>query len=320
MHCGQSLLAEQNDVADVFRPYGAVYRDQHKLTLTQYRVMSAIESCRTPAFGYHLDQCNDCGHIEKIFVLHTWGQTLWPHPHIHFIVPGGALTKDNQWVEPLFRDRFLFPVRALSKVFRGKFIEGLKSAYQKGDLKFPTEDINLTCPKEFDRWLDGLVSKKWVLYCKRPFKDARQVLRYIGRYTHRVAISNNRIFKTNIGVVGFQYKDYKSFKSGSSLRKTMVLTATEFVRRFLWHMLPSGFYKIRHYGFLANGCRIAVIRRIKSLLNANEEVIEEKSIYQQLCSKCKTGVLSTVCTLLRVKDRFKLIGRIPKIQFQFDSS
>lgn len=261
------------------------------------------------------------GEIGFFGILHTWGQTLWPHPHIHFIVPGGALTKDNQWKEAPQRGKFLFPVRALSKVFRGKFIEGLKKAHRQHKLSFSPEDNNLTCPITFNKWLDKLVSKNWVVYCKRPFKDAEQVIKYIGRYTHRVAISDQRIIEEKNGTVKFRYKDYKSIKSGSDLSKTMELTASEFLRRFLWHVLPKGFHKIRHYGFLSNGRRIANINRIKSLIAVCDDTdgIAENN-YQPICPNCKTGFFSRIFSLYRFGSRIKIIDNIRINHLRFDSS
>lgn len=228
------------------------------------------------------------GEIGFYGVLHTWGQTMWQHLHVHFIVPGGALTKDGRWVEPRYRSKFLFPVHALSKVFRGKFIEGLKTAYSQGDLSCPVQGEYLANGKEFERWLDRLVSRNWVVYCKPPFGDAAEVVRYIGRYTHRVAISNSRIIDIQDGQVQFKYKDYTENRIAW---KTMQLNAQEFIRRFLWHVLPAGFHKVRHYGFLANGRCKSSISLIKNLLQCTAGKNIGVDDWRMDCPQCGIGKL-----------------------------
>ena len=141
-------------------------------------------------------------------ILHTWSQTLWPHVHLHFIVTAGGLTDVGKWVEPKYKGRFLFPVKALSKVFRGKFIEGLKDAYYAGDLVLP-DNLKIKDDDEFEQWINLLVSKNWVVNSKLPFSGPEEVVRYIGRYTHRIAISNHRIISIADGQICFSYKDNK---------------------------------------------------------------------------------------------------------------
>jgi hypothetical protein len=230
------------------------------------------------------------GEIGFFGVLHTWGQTLWPHPHIHFIVPGGALTKDGRWIAPPYRGKFLFPVQALSKVFKGKFIEGLKDAQTNGNLVPPPEMPQMDQQVEFEKWLDHLASRKWVVYCKSPLKNAEEVVRYIGRYTHRVAISNSRILDVKEDQVVFKYKDYKTNRT---TWKSMRLDIQEFVRRFLWHVLPSGFHKIRHFGYLANGRRKASIALIKCLLDVatDQDKHHEIDDLRKPCPECEEGAL-----------------------------
>jgi hypothetical protein len=242
------------------------------------------------------------GEIGFFGVLHTWGQTLWQHPHVHFIVAGGALTKAGRWVEPRYRSKFLFPVRALSQVFRGKFVEGLKRAYCGAGLCIPKDLEYLNCEDGFEKWIDKLVSRNWVVYCKRPFSGAEQVVRYIGRYTHRVAISNDRIIDIKDGRVEFGYKDYKS---GHKQWKTMHLTASEFIRRFLCHVLPTGFHKIRHYGFLANGRCKACIARIRALLccDGSNQAPANEPIGSVRCPECEEGILIPMI----IKTRFATI-------------
>jgi hypothetical protein len=207
-------------------------------------------------------------------------------------VPGGALTKDGQWVSPRYRGKFLFPVHALSKVFRGKFIEGLKNAYYSDQLTIPAHLTHLAKAKSFESWVSQLAARNWVVYCKPPFGSADQVIRYIGRYTHRVAISNRRIDAIDEDGVLFKYKDYRKNRKK---QRQMRLQASEFIRRFLWHVLPSGFHKIRHYGFLANGCRKACITVIFSLLQkeCNDSQKTTAPEFGIKCPICNSGKLRT---------------------------
>lgn len=231
------------------------------------------------------------GEIGFYGVLHTWGQTLWAHPHLHFLVPGGALTEDNRWITAPWRGKFLFPVHALSKVFKGKFIEGLKDTHAQGSLSLPAELQSLREADGFEQWLSKLACGKWVVFCKSPLQNAEQVIRYIGRYTHRVAISNSRILDVKGGEVAFTYRDYKTSRTAS---KIMRLAVQEFIRRFLWHVLPSGFHKIRHFGFLANGRRKVFIPLIKQQLNvtsANNKDAERQDEGRLPCPVCKEGSL-----------------------------
>lgn len=236
-------------------------------------------------------------------VLHTWGQTLWLHPHVHFIVPGGALTADGRWVRPRYGGKFLFPVRALSKVFRGKFIEGLKQAYYAGQLVIPDNLAHLAEAGSFENWVNQLAARNWVVYCKPPFGSADQVIRYIGRYTHRVAISNRRIEAIEEDGVFFRYKDYHENRKK---QRQMRLQASEFIRRFLWHVLPNGYHKIRHYGFLANGCRKACVALIHSLLQNDHRTGQEKPApeFGIKCPACDFGRLRTRMIIDRVGRRF----------------
>jgi len=244
------------------------------------------------------------GEVGFYGILHTWGQTLWPHPHVHIIMPGGALTKDGHWVTPPHRSRFLFPVRALSKVFRGKFVAGLKQAHCRQDLTLP--DGHPAATHGLEPWIDHLVSRNWVVYCKAPVKHAARVLRYISRYTHRVAISNHRIINVDREQVQFCYKDYKT---DPAVRQTMTLNAASFISRFLWHVLPAGFHKIRHYGFMANGRCKERIAYIKNLLSAGDSgkttIMADNSV--PLCPRCKTGALVPLFIYSMMKRRGPII-------------
>ena len=187
------------------------------------------------------------GKIGVIAVLHTWDQTLMDHFHIHCLIPAGALSMDkSRWIAA--RDNFLFPVRALSVVYRGKMLDLLQQAFDQDRLKFVGRCEGLSDRDHFKRGVEKLREKRWVVYAKKPFSDPERVLDYLGRYTHRVAISNNRIIAIEEGKVSFQYRDRKA---KNKLRR-MTLRAEEFIRRFLLHVLPESFVRIRHYGILAN--------------------------------------------------------------------
>jgi len=189
-------------------------------------------------------------------ILHTWGQNLSYHPHIHCVIPGGGLTDDGRWVYS--RKKFFIPVKVLSKKFRGKFLALLRQA----KLEFNGSVKELGIPSNFDLFISALYRKAWVTYCKPPFGNASKVVAYLGRYTHRVAISNNRILKLENGRVTFKWRDYRDNKI-----KEMSVTAEEFIRRFLMHILPPKFSKIRHYGILASKDKATRIALCKKLTN-----------------------------------------------------
>jgi len=198
-------------------------------------------------------------------VLHTWGSALTHHPHVHGIVPGGGLALDGQrWIA--CRRGFFLPVRVLSRLFRRRFLEALQQAHGDGVLQFFGEHAMLADPHAFARWLTPLRHCEWVVYAKRPFAGPEAVLAYLSRYTHRVAISNSRLVALDERGVTFRWKDYRA--KGRTHYKTMTLPAGEFMRRFLLHVLPSGFHRIRHYGLLANGCRRASLALARQLLDA----------------------------------------------------
>ncbi len=185
--------------------------------------------------------------IAMTAVLHTWGQNLLLHPHLHCVVAAGGLSRDGtRWVKG--NERYLLPVKVLGKLFRGKFLAMLQQARDDGELDFNGSTADLADPAVWARLRDGLYSKSWVVYAKPPFGGPEQVFRYLGRYTHRVAISNHRIQNIADGRVIFSIKDYKD----SAKNKTMSLAGGEFLRRFLLHVLPKGFVRIRHYGLYAS--------------------------------------------------------------------
>ena len=180
-------------------------------------------------------------------ILHTWGQKLLFHPHLHCVVTGGGLTNDgSRWI--VGRQGYFLPVKVLGRLFRGKFLAGLKQAYRDGQLQMHGALATLVEPQVFGRWLDPCYRKDWVVYAKRPFGGATQVFRYLGRYSHRVAISNGRLVSMDAGQVRFRYKDY----ADGHQFKVMTVAAAEFIRRFLLHVLPKQFVRLRHYGLLAS--------------------------------------------------------------------
>jgi hypothetical protein len=201
--------------------------------------------------------------IGFLAVLHTWGQNLHHHPHLHCVVPGGGIAPDSsRWIP--CRRQFLFPVKVLSRLFRAKFVAYLKNAFQQGELVFRGKLEPLGEGEQFITWLKRAAQSEWVVYAKPPFGGPQQVLRYLARYTHRVAISNQRLVALQDGKVTFRWKDY----SQGNQHRTMTLGVTEFIRRFLLHVLPRGFVKIRHFGFLANRCRREKIALCRELLAA----------------------------------------------------
>ncbi|MEN8151602.1 MAG: IS91 family transposase [Planctomycetota bacterium] len=231
--------------------------------------------------------------IGVLSVLHTWGQTLTHHPHVHCLVPGGGLGADRRtWIA--CRPGFFLPVRVLSAVFRGKFLEQARRAFARGELKFQGKLEHLADPGDFHRLLKSTYEHDWVVYSKPPFGGAGQVLRYLARYTHRVAIANSRIVAMSEGKVSFRYKDY----ARSSRPRTMTLAGVEFLRRFLQHVLPKGFVRIRSYGFLANSVRAARLAACRTALGVAAHPPDSPSSGEaasstscRRCPACKLGTL-----------------------------
>ena len=197
-------------------------------------------------------------------VLHTWGQNLELHPHVHCVVPGGGLSPDGtRWIGS--RPDFFLPVRVLSRVFRGKFLAGLRAASPAGGSGSRASRTRWPGGKEFERSVSLAVRTDWVVYAKEPFGGPEVVLKYLARYTHRAAISNHRLLELEDGQVRFRWKDY----AHGGRRRTMTLSAIEFVRRFVMHVLPSGFVRIRHYGLLANRHRREKLALCRELLGGD---------------------------------------------------
>ena len=338
------------EVADIFRSAGPAYRATHAghLSLTQLKVMSAIETCRTAALGGHVEACSDCGHqriaynscrnrhcprcqgaaartwleaqqanllpvgyFHVVFtlpaqvadiafhnkaliydlqfkaaseamltiaadpkhlgarigitaVLHTWGSAMTHHPHVHMIVPGGGIAPDgSRWVSS--RPAFLLPVRVLGTLFRRLFLTRLIALHDAGRLAFFGALAHLDERRAFLRYLAPVRKKRWAVYAKAPFAGPEAVLAYLSRYTHRVAISNSRLIAFDEAGVTFRYKDYR--RHGTDRQQVMTLPTHEFIRRFLLHLLPRGFHRIRHYGLLAGGSRKGNLALARELLH-----------------------------------------------------
>jgi hypothetical protein len=375
------------EVADVFRQHGPAYRESHKLTRNDWRVMHAIEVCRTSVLGGHKDKCDNCGHLEISYnscrnrhcpkcqtlkkerwieargedllpiqyfhvvftipselnhlvsmnrkvmydllfrsvsetllelandhrhlgaqigatgILHTWGQNLMDHPHVHCIVTGGGLSSDgSRWVSS--QKRFFIHVKVMSEVFSGKFLDHLKQCFKRGALVFPGSISHLKEPGNFEAFRKRFYDKKWVVYCKPPFGGPKGVLQYLGRYTHRIAISNNRILANRDGNVSFLWRDY----ADDSRKKTMTLKADEFIRRFLLHVLPERYVRIRHFGLLANRKRKDNIAVCRKIIGGEKAVAKEKTKQEtwqeQLLRIC--GIDVTSCPVCQTGRMFRV--------------
>jgi hypothetical protein len=359
-------------VADIFRAAGPAYRTAHAghLNLDQFKVMSAIETCRTAAIGDHVEACQDCGHSRIAYnscrnrhcprcqgaaarawleaqeadllpvgyfhvvftlpaeiadiafqnkaqvydllfcaasrtmltiaadpkhlgarigitaVLHTWGSALTHHPHIHMIVPGGGITPEGRWISS--RPAFLLPVRVLGTLFRRLFITRLLELHEAGRLAFFGKMTELSDRRAFRRHLAPVRKKRWVVYAKPPFAGPQAVLAYLSRYTHRVAISNRRLIAFDETGVTFRYKDYR--RTGADRQQVMTLAADAFIRRFLIHVLPRGFHRIRHYGLLAGAARKDCLALARELLLVapppEESAVEEPADRRPSCPCC----------------------------------
>lgn len=371
------------ELADIFRRYGAVYRQTHALPKEQLRLMRAIEICRTAALGGHVETCGQCQYTRIAYnscrnrhcpkcqsldrarwltnrkadllpveyfhvvftvpepiagialqnkpvlygilfaaaaqtlltiardpkhlgadigffaILHSWGQNLLFHPHLHCVVPGGGIGPDQQWVG--CRPGFFLPVRVLSRLFRRLFLEALQKAFGKGKLRFHSTLAHLNDPKTFEDALSPLCESEWVVYAKPPFGGPQQVLEYLGRYTHRVALSNDRLVAMNNATVSFQWKDYRHHHRS----KVMTLPAEEFIRRFLLHSLPPGFQRIRHYGFLSNRHRQQAVDLCRRLLcTPCSELLPQPAKDFPEVHEALTGILLKLCPNCRVGTLF----------------
>lgn len=276
---------------------------QNKAVVYDILFRAASETLRTLA----ADPKHLGAEVGFIAILHTWGQNLLHHPHLHCVVPGGGLSPDGQrWIA--CRPGFFLPVRVLSRLFRRVFLMQLRGAFGSDKLQFFHGLAELQDPAAFARHLAPAARADWVVYANPPFGGPERVLEYLGRYTHRVAIANSRLVEFSDGMVTFRWKDYRH----ESRHKVMRLQADEFVRRFLLHVLPSGFPRIRHYGLLGNRCREAKLERCRELLNApapestlTREPEDYRDRYQRLtgvslrdCPLCKRGRMICIETWL----------------------
>jgi Putative transposase/Transposase zinc-binding domain len=232
--------------------------------------------------------------IGVLAILHTWGQTLVRHPHVHCVVPAGGLSSDHQrWIRPKHAGFFL-PVTVLSRVFRGKFVAALRRAYTRNQLDLSGATEHLRDPTQWCRFVDTLFATDWVVYAKPAFGGASAVLRYLGRYTHRVAISNHRLRAFDGERVTFHWKDY----AHENQSRTMTLAAMEFLRRFVQHILPRGFVRIRQSGFLANTCRTTRVALARTLLSAARTTVaspstatETSTVATWACPRCGAAMI-----------------------------
>jgi len=252
-------------------------------------------------------------------VLHTWSQTLMDHIHLHCLIPAGALSYDKDRWTPS-RKKFLFHVKSLAKEFRKRFLCKLEKAFDDKELTFAGNAANLEKEEEFKNVINTLKAKNWIVYAKRPFAGPRQVLDYLGRYTHRVAISNHRIVSIEEGKVAFLYKD----RSDGNKAKIMKLEAEEFIRRFLLHVLPDGFMKIRYFGFLFHRNRkknIELIRGLIGTVETGETKTEKETVEQMmlrlagidiaLCPRCRKG---------KMRPAFNIPKRPALLKMMFDTT
>lgn len=266
--------------------------------------------------------------IGLLAVLHTWGQRLHHHPHVHCVVPGGGLSPDGtRWV--FARKRFFLPVRVLSRVFRGRFLALLKKAYARQELEFHGRLAPLRQAGAWQHWLNVAARREWVVYAKQPFGGPAAVLQYLARYTHRVAISNRRLLALRDGQVTFRYRD----SADGNQQRTMTLSAVEFLRRFLLHVLPRGFVRIRHFGLLANRQRQQALRRCRELLgpvrpepgnaldHASESAVRhDGDAGSRLCPACQQGLLRVAQFPRGEFFPGTLLAQVPQVLIGCDSS
>lgn len=275
-----------------------------------YRILFKAVSSTLLQFGKNPDKGLG-GDLGLIAILHTWDQQLNYHLHLHCVVPGGALCDGGARWNGCSKD-FLFPVKALSKVFRAKFMEAFKKAYENGDLIFPGETAPLGTRTGFKKLTKRMWGKKWVVYSKKPFSGPETVLEYLAGYTHRVAISNHRIRSLEEGKVTFSYRNREK-----DTKEEKTLDATEFTRRFLLHVVPKNFMRIRHFGFLANRCKKKNITRCRELLGTPEtlpgpvdQISSERSVQELMLAL--TGTDITRCPSCK-KGTMKIIAELPEL-------
>jgi len=246
-----------------------------------------------------------------ISVLHTWTQKLLYHPHIHCIVPSGGMGADGKWKDTKSEGKFLFHAKAMAKTFRGKYMEKIVKAYKADELKLEGKLRPLQEPDAFWEWKKKLYDKNWVVYAKKPFENVETVLEYLARYTHKIAISNYRILSMTDKTVTFSYLNRKA-----QTKETLTLSGEKFIQRFLMHVLPKGFSKIRHYGILSTRVKTKLINALKDYFgmviksrekrNAREVILLTTGVDVHLCSACKEGLLVMVKEIPRLRGSPKL--------------
>ena len=292
------LEARKRDVLPT-RYFHLVFSIPQKLRPLALRNQSIVYSIFFKAVSKTLKElAQDPKHLGAeigfISILHTWSQTLIDHPHVHCIVTGGGLSVDGKrWIGS--KKKFFIPVKVLSRMFRGKFLHYLRKAYKSGKLKFPGMIEDLTGKTAFKNLMNECYTQDWVVYCKPPFKNAEMVIDYLGRYTHRVALSNDRIERCEGGYVTIRYRDSED----NDKIKWITLDTFEFLRRFLLHILPDAFVKIRHYGILSNRNRKTKLVRCKELLGVcpnPEQGKGQKETWEDLLTRI-TGIDPRICPL-----------------------
>ena len=247
------------------------------------------------------------GRLGFIAVLHTWSQTLRDHFHLHCLIPAGVLSfKKDKWIPA--HDSFLFRIESLAKEFKKRYLDYLTTAYRKGELIFPGNTTEFESPQGFAKLLEPLLEATWIAYAKRPFAGPEQVLEYLGRYTHRVAISNNRILAIDNGEVTFTYRD----RQNNNEIRTRTLDAYEFIRRFLLHILPGGFMKIRYFGFLAHKNKKQAVALIRKLIDPDMTFPEKiKETVSEMMLRL-TGTDITCCPKCK-KGKMIIIKKVPRL-------
>ena len=285
------ILARKEDLLDCsyFHVVFTIPLELNAFCLKHPKELYSIlfQASKETLFAFGNDPKHLGAQLGAISILHTWGQNLSLHPHVHLIVPGGGFTKENQWKNCASNGDFLFPIRAMAKVYRAKFMEKLLVFLQQIDTP-----LQLALRRK-------LYDKNWVIYAKQPFKGPEAVVEYLGRYSHKIAISNHRIKSISDGKVSFSYKDY----AHGSVTKIMTLESSEFLRRFCMHILPPKFVKMRHYGFLSNrGKEKLKIEQLKSgKIRMDKTKVDYKEITKvqlgfdlDACPCCKTGRMITI--------------------------
>lgn len=293
--------------------YHAVFTLPHDLNpiiLTNKKICLAIlfKAVSETLQGFsHNEKWQLCGQLGFIGILHTWNQKLLDHFHLHCLIPAGSLSDDGkQWNHA--KDNFLFPVQALAKVFRAKYMAGLKEAYLANKLIFPGITKKFESKDGFQKLVEQLFDKEknWIVYAKKPFAGPEQVLKYLGRYTHRIALTNHRILAIDNNKITFTYRD----RADHNKKKVMALDSDEFIRRFLLHVLPKGFAKIRYFGFLANKCKTKKLELARKLLgDSTPRPLKTKSSWQEIlfkitgtdltkCPRCKVGRMQRISEIL----------------------